>query len=164
MLDILIRPTTAKDVDTLWIMLMYAAQESSLADVETNPDSARYVAGWGKDGDMGVIAEKNAVAVGAAWVRLWSDDNRGYGYIVDDTPELAIAVIPKMRGKGIGTALLAKLLELTQSQFPAICLSTQTANPALRLYKRTGFVLVEGSEVMNQTGGSSLTMLYRFKH
>ncbi len=143
---------------------MYAAHESSLVAVKTNTDSARYVTGWGKKGDVGVIAEQDTVAVGAAWVRLWSEDNRGYGYITDDIPELAIAVSPKIRGRGVGTALLNKILELAQPEFSAICLSTQTENPALRLYRRIGFVRVEGSEVINRTGDCSLTMLYRFKH
>lgn len=164
MSDISIRPVSIEDVDTLWIMLMYAAHESSLRAVKTNPNSARYVAGWRRKGDLGVIAEQDAVAVGAAWVRLWSEDDRGYGYISDDIPELAIAVASEVRGKGIGTALLARILEIARPEFSAVCLSTRTDNPVLRLYERTGFVPVEGSEVMNRTGGSSLTMLYRFKH
>ncbi|MBE9064924.1 GNAT family N-acetyltransferase [cf. Phormidesmis sp. LEGE 11477] len=163
MLNIAIRPASTEDVDTLWTMLMYAAHESSLIAVQTNSDIARYVTGWGRKGDLGVIAEQGATAVGAAWVRLWSEDNRGYGYIADNIPELAIAVAPEVRGRGIGTALLTKILELVQPEFSAICLSTRTDNPALRLYERTGFVRVEGSEVMNRTGGGSLTMLCSFK-
>ncbi len=146
MSDISIRSVSVDDVDTLWTMLMYAAQESSLTAVKTNPSSARYTTNWGRKGDLGVVAEQGTVAVGAAWVRLWSEDDRGYGYIASDMPELAIAVTPEMRGKGIGTALLTKLLELAKPEFPAICLSTRTENSALKLYERTGFVAVEGSE------------------
>ena len=158
----LVRSLNTNDQSILWTMLMYAARESSLETVKANSEIARYVLGWGRDGDLGVVVEHGKVAIGAAWVRLWSKGDHGYGYIADDIPELAIAVVPEARGKGVGTVLLLEALALCQSQFSAVCLSTRTSNPALRLYERTGFIRVSGSEVTNRTGGVSLTMLYKF--
>ncbi|MEL7070450.1 MAG: GNAT family N-acetyltransferase [Cyanobacteria bacterium J06581_3] len=154
-----IRILQDEDEHMLWTMLMYAAHELSVAEVKANPDLARYVAGWGRAGDLGVIAEQNFVPIGSAWVRLWSKDDYGYGFVADDVPELAIAVIPEARGKGIGTALLSELLKLAEPKFPAVSLSIRADNPALRLYKRMGFVNVTGSELTNRTGGVSFTML-----
>jgi len=139
-------------------MLMYAAHESSLVSVKSNPALSRYVQAWGRFGDMGAIAEQGGTPVGAVWLRLWSADNRGYGYVADEIPELAIAVMPASRGSGVGTALLKKILQMAELEFSAISLSIRSDNPALRLYERTGFKPVSGSEVINREGGRSFTM------
>ena len=38
-------------------------------------------------------------------------DQPGYGFVDEETPELAIAVVPSRRGRGIGDALLKALYE-----------------------------------------------------
>ena len=48
--------------------------------------------------------------IGAAWCRIMED----YGHIDDDTPSLAISLLPGYRGRGIGTRLLGGLLRLLQ--------------------------------------------------
>nr|WP_240518639.1 GNAT family N-acetyltransferase [Leptolyngbya sp. BC1307] len=141
---------------------MQAAHESSLAAVKANRDLVQYVHDWGRAGDFGVAAEQDGELVGAAWLRLWSGEDKGYGYLADEIPELAIAVIPEIRGQGVGTALLKQLLALAQTHYPAVSLSIRMSNPALRLYQRLGFVAVAGSEVINRVGDTSLTMIYRF--
>ena len=143
-------------------MLRYAAHESSVAAVQANPDLARYVEGWGRAGDMGVVAELDDLPVGAAWLRLWSAGNQGYGYLTDDMPELAIALLPNYRAQGIGTALLKQVLSNAQPDYQGVCLSIRAENPALRLYQRLGFEPVAGTEVVNRTGGRSFSMVYSF--
>ena len=158
----LIRSATPKDEPTIWQMLMHAAHESSLSVVTSNPALARYVESWGRSGDLGVVAEQQNIPVGAAWVRLWNKHNRGYGYVADEVPELAIATLPNYRAQGIGTQLLTKLLALAELQYSAISLSIRADNPALRLYERIGFVPVAGSDVINREGGRSFSMIYKF--
>ena len=80
--------------------------------------------------------------IGAAWLRLLSGDQRGYGYVDDATPELTIAVVPECRGKGVGTRLLSHLLATAESCYSSLSLSVLTDNPALRLYERLGFETV----------------------
>jgi RimJ/RimL family protein N-acetyltransferase len=64
----------------------------------------------------------------------------GYGFVDESTPELGIAVSPEVRGRGIGRALLASLIEHARAaQLPALSLSVESDNPALRLYERLGF-------------------------
>ena len=155
----LIRPLTLEDESVLWTMLMYAAHESSLRTIRSNPDLVRYVQGWGRTGDLGAIAFHDDTAVGAAWIRLWSEGNRGYGYVADDVPELAIAVSPEVRGQGIGSALLEQLFQLAKPEFSAISLSIRADNPALSLYERNGFTAVPDSDVINREGGRSFTMI-----
>jgi ribosomal protein S18 acetylase RimI-like enzyme len=156
-----LRALTPQDEPIVWIMLMYAAHESSLESVQTQPFLTRYAIDWGRSGDLGVVAELAEQPIGAAWLRLWSAD-RGFGYIDDAIPELAMAVAPNYRGQGLGTQLLNQLLASAQTVYPAVSLSVRANNPALSLYQRTGFLKVIGSEVVNRTGGVSFTMMYRF--
>ena len=113
----------------------------------------RYVSGWGRPGDAGMIAmDKEGRRVGAAWFRLFSIDRPGYGFIEDSIPEVSVAVRDDWRGQGIGTALLTSLLrEAATAGFQALSLSVSADNPAVRLYKRLGVVevkLEEGSWTM----------------
>ena len=112
---------------------------------ENRPDAGdlpvyRYVAGWGRKGDEAVIAIDDARPVGAAWYRLFRRDEPGFGFIDEQTPELAIAVVPSRRGKGIGSDLLRALMERARAEgFQALSLSVNQGNPALALYERHGF-------------------------
>ncbi len=105
------------------------------------PALRKYYVDFGGAGDLGYVAEDNdrRQPIGAAWVRLVNS----YGYIDDETPELAIAVMPAYRGHGIGTALLTVLMNAARSQFAAISLSVWPDNPAFQLYRRLGFEVVK---------------------
>lgn len=157
-----IRSLTIDDEAILWQMLMYAAQEPSLEAVQTQSCLTHYIEQWGRAGDMGAVAESSEKAIGAAWLRLWTGDDQGFGYVADAIPELAMAVIPTHRGQGIGTELLIQVLKAAQPVYPAVSLNVRSNNPALRLYERVGFTKVGGSEMRNRAGGTSFTMLYAF--
>jgi ribosomal protein S18 acetylase RimI-like enzyme len=113
-----------------------------------DPRIARYVTGWGRPGDGAVIAVgDDGHRLGAAWYRLFSDEEPGFGFVDAETPEISIAVVPDSRGRGIGTALLAALVELGRDEgFRALSLSVSPENPAVRLYERAGFVRVESRD------------------
>jgi thioredoxin reductase len=101
-----------------------------------------------------VIAIDKGFPVGAAWYRLFDNDRPGYGFVDERTPELAIAVVPNARGKGVGTALLEALLrDARAAGYPTISLSVDRANAgAIELYGRHGFEQVAEDE-------DSVTML-----
>ena len=95
-----LRRATEEDADFLWAMLYEAsyAAESGVADVAAlrrHPELAPYVEGWGACTDLGVVAvdDDTREPVGAAWLRLLTREAKGFGYVDDDTPELAIAVL-----------------------------------------------------------------------
>lgn len=109
---------------------------------------SRYVRGWGRPGDVAVIAVEGRAPVGAAWFRLFGRDEPGYGFVDERTPELAIAVVPSKRGHGIGDELLQALLGKARAAgYERLSLSVEPGNPARKLYERHGFEVVdEGDE------------------
>ena len=112
------------------------------------PELQVYVTDFGtRPGDYCMAAEAEGKVVGAAWCRIMED----YGHIDNNTPSLAISLLPKYRGRGIGTQLLNGLLLLIRENgYQRASLSVQKENPALRLYQRTGFrILAEkGTEYL----------------
>ena len=149
-----IRPATLSDQAFVEEMLYEAlfvppGHEPFPRSVLDQSDVAHYVDGFGtRPGDVGLIAEDAGERIGAAWVRLLQGDDRGYGYIDDDTPELSASVRPRWRNHGIGTVLLFRLVE----ELPRVSLSVDSRNPAVRLYQQLGFEVVAAES-------TSLTML-----
>jgi ribosomal protein S18 acetylase RimI-like enzyme len=125
-------------------------------DVVNQPEIAKYVRAWGRAGDIGFVAIDvgSGEPVGAAWLRLLTGDERGYGYVDDETPELGMAVLPEYRGRGVGSELLKRLLKSAGAVYRSVCLSVSVDNPAVRLYGRAGFERVCEC-------GASLTMVKR---
>lgn len=157
---ITLRTATTDDEPFLWEMLYHAiftppGGPPLARQILDRPELNRYVKGWMRPGDLGIIAEDEGTAIGAAWVRLMTGDDRGYGYVEDAVPELTIALLPGYRGLGIGTQLLARLMYEVSLNYSAVSLSVSADNPARRLYERHGFVL-SGED------GDSLTMIFRF--
>jgi ribosomal protein S18 acetylase RimI-like enzyme len=104
-----------------------------------------YVKAWGRIGDTAVIALLDGFPVGAAWFRLFEQAAPGYGFVDEATPELAVAVVPNARGKGVGSALLGSLLERARDDgYAALSLSVDRNNQgAIALYEQFGFRQVQ---------------------
>lgn len=139
-----IRLLTPADEPFLWEMLYQAiyvaeGQPPMPREIVRQPEISRYAAGWGRPGDLGFAALAGGQPVGAAWLRLWSAENRGYGYVAENIPELSIAVLPEYRGQGLGERLMTRLLQAALAHYPAVSLSVSEGNPARRLYLRLGF-------------------------
>jgi ribosomal protein S18 acetylase RimI-like enzyme len=133
-----IRPAGAQDLPFLRDMLRHAyyARWGTEADVPLE----RYVAGWGRPGDFALVAIDEFQPVGAAWYRLFSPDEPGYGFVDEETPELTIAIVPSRRGRGLGRGLLEGLLaQAREDAFAQISLSVEPDNPAIHLYEHHGF-------------------------
>lgn len=153
------RGATAEDADYLLDMLVEACNWSgqrrvSRTAVEADPQLRKYVSGWPRDHDVGVVAiDDHAGRIGAAWARTFTAAEPGYGYVADDVPEISMAVDPRWRGRGVGRRLLSSLIELAQERgWGALSLSVEDGNRARQLYRAAGFATVGRS-------GTSDTML-----
>ena len=141
-----LRPATDADVEHVKRALFEAVSwnpERELPPYEftiAHPQLARYHEGWGRRGDLAVIAEDGDDVVGASLCRLFTADDHGHGYVDDETPELAVAVWDGRRGEGIGTRLMDAIEGLARKAgFAQISLSVDSDNPARRLYERLGY-------------------------
>ncbi len=124
----------------------------------------RYWQDWGRQGDLGVVAESDSVGypISCAWVRLFSREEAGADYVGEDIPELAIGTISTARELGVGTRILQALLSLCKTRYSGVSLSVRLDNPAIRLYERLGFRRTSASPIVNRVGTESIVMLLRF--
>ncbi len=140
-MTVVVRRGGAQDVRFLRDMLHHAYYWKERAP-DAGPGPVQlYVKAWGRPGDTAMIALLDGFPVGAAWFRLFRETAPGYGFVDEQTPELAVAVVPNARGKGVGSALLAALLERARADgHEALSLSVDRHNEgAIALYEQVGF-------------------------
>ena len=110
--------------------------EPPLREIIYEPEIFVYIKDFGGKDDCGVVAEQDGQIIGAAWTRIIP----AYGHIDNETPELAISVLPDFRGKGIGSKIMQSLFDLLRERgYKQTSLSVQKDNPAVRFYKRLGY-------------------------
>ncbi|MEJ3403412.1 GNAT family N-acetyltransferase [Rathayibacter sp. YIM 133350] len=145
-----LRAATASDARLLTDMMVEAANWDRLAArnrVEVIADSAhsRYVMGWKRPSDEGVVAVDTEVdeSIGACWFRLFPTDAPGYGFVAVGVPELILGVKPYWRAQGVGRALLRETIGLAARRgYNRIALSVESGNHAVNLYRSEGFAPV----------------------
>jgi GNAT superfamily N-acetyltransferase len=80
-----------------------------------------------------LVIEQHGSAVGRFYVDRREDELR----LID------ISLMPEVRNKGLGGALLQDLLEEGQERATPVRIHVDRFNPAMRLYLRLGFTLLE---------------------
>lgn len=81
-----------------------------------------------------LIIEQRCIPIGRLYLERWPKEHR----IID------IALVPGLRGQGIGAALLQDLqIGAADDGSRSIGIHVEKANPAMTLYHRLGFVTVE---------------------
>ena len=83
------------------------------------------------------VIERVGEPVGRLYVARWKREIR----IMD------IAVLPEHRGAGIGTKLLRELQDEARAAGKTLTIHVERFNPALQLYERLGFKMVEDKGV-----------------
>lgn len=113
-------------------------------DIIMEPELQVYIDDFGKKvGDIAFVAEVDKKIIGAVWVRIMND----YGHIDDETPSFAISIYKNYRNRGIGTALMKKMLDtLKEKGYKQASLAVQKDNYAVKLYKKVGFEIVDENE------------------
>ena len=153
-----IREIKADESDFLREMLyeaIYFADESERLpkSIVSEPHLSKYVENFGRKGDFTlVLVDKNEL-VGAAWSRLFAADEKSYGFVDEETPEISMAIKENYRSRGFGQILIAKLSErLKADGYKKVSLSVDKRNRAVNLYQRMDFKTISEQD-------AALTML-----
>jgi ribosomal protein S18 acetylase RimI-like enzyme len=86
--------------------------------------------------------ERNLIVVnGERAGRMWIQEH------ADEIRLIDIALMPEWRGSGIGGILLRELLERGRAAGKPVTIHVEIFNPAMRLYKRLGFVKKDSNGV-----------------
>lgn len=144
--DVVIRPVREEEIPCLDDFLYEAifipeGMKPPERSIIERPELKLYTEAFGqREGDICLIAEAGGEPVGAVWTRIMED----YGHVDGETPSLAISLFREYRGRGIGTAMMRRMLkELKLHGYRRVSLSVQKANYALKLYEKTGFRAIE---------------------
>jgi GNAT superfamily N-acetyltransferase len=146
-LSLRLRPITPED-DSFLAALYASTRAEELA-----------ITGWGEDekavfcrrqfdaqsahyrenypGALFQVIERAGAPIGRLYVARWEREIR----IMD------IALLPEHRGAGIGTRLLRELQDEARSVGKTLTIHVERFNPALHLYERLGFKMVEDKGV-----------------
>ena len=123
-------------------------------DVDEAADIVHYFRDFPGERDFGLVDVDGATPRAVTWLVFLPADRPGYGFVDADIPELSITTFNGFRGLGIGTALLAQLIEAAKGVgLSGISLSVEDGNRARHLYERMGF------EVVGRNGGSDTMLL-----
>lgn len=115
-------------------------------DIIKQPELYKYIEDFGRIGDYCLVALSDDKPAGAIWTRLFPADNKGYGFVDEETPELSMALYAPYRGKGIGKQLLREMIELlTRKGYRNVSLSVDKENFAYDLYGKFGFTTFESA-------------------
>ncbi|WP_309146585.1 bifunctional helix-turn-helix transcriptional regulator/GNAT family N-acetyltransferase [Curtobacterium sp. MCBD17_021] len=142
------RAATADDVPLLRRATLDAMNWSGerFADADLDrPEFAHYFDVFDPDRpdgpDLGVVATDDQGPIGVAWAVHLPAEDPGYGFVGEDVPELTLALDARARGRGIGSALLTRLVAAARDAgWPGMSLSVEDGNTGARiLYERAGF-------------------------
>ncbi|MCL1919093.1 MAG: GNAT family N-acetyltransferase [Peptococcaceae bacterium] len=113
-------------------------------DIIYTPEVFIYIEDFGsKPDDICFVAQLEKMIIGAAWIRIIP----AFGHIDEETPKLAISVLPEYRGKGTGSVLMHRLLEELRARgYKQTSLSVQQQNTAVRFYQRLGYKIVNQND------------------
>lgn len=146
-MEFVLRTMKPADSSLLKDFLALAIQLPDEDDPQRKEEAiSRYLADWGQPGDIGFIIElkKEKKPIGAAWFRQFPKDRPGFAFLGENIPEVSVVILPEYRGLGLGRDLLMKLINQAKLEgFPALSLHVNKQDPALSLYERLQFEVVQ---------------------
>ncbi len=147
-LPFLARLYASTRVEELAVVPWNAEQKAAFLDMQFQAQHADYQRKY-PDAEWLV-----AMSAGQDIGRLYLDRGSSQHGIID------IAFLPEHRGHGFGTALLRDLLDEAAAAGKPVSIHVEKFNPAMRLYRRLGFVTEEDKgvyDLMRWTASASST-------
>lgn len=115
-------------------------EEKPQRDILQFPELSCYFNDFGKASDHCLVAERQGMPVGAVWTRIFSETEKGFGYVDPVTPELSMSVCEEYRNQGIGKKLMEAMLDqMKHLDYHQVSLSVDKLNYAYRWYPKFGF-------------------------
>ena len=102
----------------------------------SDPTLEKYVGAWREGSDFGFVVETDGEPLGAVWMRYFTADDPGYGFVDEQTPEITLGVRDGFRGQGIGRVLLQAAQDAAPDR---LSLSVEDGNRAFELDESMGF-------------------------
>lgn len=116
-------------------------------EIINEPELNVYIKDFGRKNDFCYVAELENKLIGAIWIRQFTENEKGYGFVNSETPELSMAITEKYRGNGIGKLMLNKMLiKITELNFNQVSLSVDNRNFAYNFYKKNNFVEINSEK------------------
>ena len=149
-LSLLLRP--AVDADAGFLQALYASTREDLRLLPLPPAQVEQLIAM----QQRIHEEGRRAAYPHAELMILEQDGIAAGKAVLDTLGrdwrlVELALLPALRGRGLGAALLAALQARARAHGASIGLAVLRSNaPALRLYERAGFVIAGGNELQHQ--------------
>lgn len=144
-----IRPILEHELSFLEEMLLEAlfvevGQSKFPKSILKDPSLKRYFDAFGSSKmDVCLVAVHHQELVGVVWGRLFTEKEKGYGFVDIRTPELSMSVKETFRGRGFGSALINEIIQSYQLiGIKSISLSVHKNNRAFKLYTTLGFTVV----------------------
>jgi GNAT superfamily N-acetyltransferase len=111
-------------------------------EIIEDPSIKKYTENWNQqEDDLALVCLNGDELIGAIWGRKFSNDNKSYGFVNADTPEIGMAIKEQYRGKGLGTNLINHIVDkYAEMGLKQLSLNVNQLNPAKRLYERCGFI------------------------
>ncbi|MPV48714.1 MULTISPECIES: GNAT family N-acetyltransferase [unclassified Pseudactinotalea] len=160
-----VRDTAAEDAEFLIDMLLEEVnwglpEPISRRQLLRDRVLSQYVAGWQREGDLGVVAVDTGgpnglqIPVGAAWLRRFTAQSPGQAFIATTVPELSLGVIPAHRGRGIEMGLVHTLIgRARDAGITRIAAFVAAGHPSREFYDAAGF-----TQVRDEDGGHVLVL------
>ncbi|MBF9052020.1 GNAT family N-acetyltransferase [Roseobacter sp. HKCCD9010] len=111
------------------------AEKQAFIAMQFDAQHRHYQANY-PDADRLVVL-KGETLIGRLYLERWRHEHR----IID------IALMPEARGGGVGTAILKDVMEEASAAGKAVGIHVEKTNPAMTLYLRLGFAVIEDKGV-----------------
>jgi GNAT superfamily N-acetyltransferase len=100
---------------------------------------------WGWDRDAQERNARDEFDPRGRWVVVCDGADAGYLHLEQSAKVVTLAgiyLVPSMRRRGLGGAIIQRVIDEARDARKAVALRVLRPNPALRLYERLGFTIV----------------------